>query len=119
MPEYIAQAGKQARGRPSVCFSGRTDAAIPFVPEPPCPEPPSRFGRLLLFARLNFGAILFCTITLGATLFLAALAMSRLHVLAQLPFRIVPSVALTAGDPSRSWLCHVRLPSESSLLASY
>src|SRR5713226_9352555 len=44
--------------------------------------------------------------------------MSRLLVLAQLPFRIVPSVAVIAGDRSHSWLCHVRLPSESALPAS-
>ena len=31
MSGFIAQAARQARGRPSVCFSGRTDAAIPFV----------------------------------------------------------------------------------------
>ncbi|SRR5713101_199054 len=31
MSGYIAQAARQARGRPSVCFSGRTDTAIPFV----------------------------------------------------------------------------------------
>ena len=38
-------------------------------PEPPCPEPPSGSGRLLLFARLNHGAVLLCSITLGTNLF--------------------------------------------------
>lgn len=44
--------------------------------------------------------------------------MSRLHVLAQLSFRIVPSVASTTDDPSHLWLRHVRPPSESSLLTT-
>jgi hypothetical protein len=43
--------------------------------------------------------------------------MSRPHVLKQLPFRIVPSVASGTDDPSHLWLRHVRLPSECSLLA--
>jgi hypothetical protein len=41
--------------------------------------------------------------------------MSRLHVVAQFTFRIVPSVALTTGDSSHLWLCHVGLPPKSSL----
>jgi hypothetical protein len=41
--------------------------------------------------------------------------MSRLHVVAHFTFRIVKSVALTTGDSSQSWLCHERLPPNSSL----
>jgi hypothetical protein len=42
-------------------------------------------------------------------------AMSRLHVVPQFTFRIVPTVAYTTGDSSHLRLCHVGLPPKSSL----
>src|ERR1017187_10802800 len=33
--------------------------------------------------------------------------MSRLHVVEQFTFGVVPTVALTTGDSSHLWLCHI------------
>jgi hypothetical protein len=52
---------------------------------------------------------------LESTLFRDKPTMSRLHVIAQFTFRIVPTVALTTDNSSCLWLCHEGLPPGSSL----
>src|ERR1039457_1308553 len=52
---------------------------------------------------------------LESTLFWNRPTMYLLHVVPQVTFRSVPTVAFTTGDSSHLWLCHVGLPPKSSL----